>query len=151
MVLQVDSSENATIMSQREVQSAHWSHAQATLFTAHVWIDGGKEESIILISDDLDHSKVSVYAFMGHLFRHLKSTHEGITTINIFSDGPSSQFKQKYLFSNLSSWEEEYDLILKWNFFATSHGKGVVDGIGGTVKRAVWRHVRSDQVSMTND
>lgn len=32
---------------------------------------------------------------------------------------------------------------LKWNFFATSHGKGVVDGLGGTVKRSVWRYVRS--------
>ena len=83
---------------------------------------------------------------MGHIFRHLKSAHEEINTINIFSDGPSSQFKQKYLFSNLWSWEEEHDAILKWNFFATSHGKGVVDGIGGTVKRAVWRHVKSDQV-----
>ena len=32
----------------------------------------------------------------------------------------------------------------------TSHGKGVVDSIGGTVKRAVWRHVRSDQAHVTN-
>ena len=35
-------------------------------------------------------------------------------------------------------------------FFATSHGKGVVDGIGGTVKRAVWRYVRSEQAHITN-
>ena len=32
VVLQVDFSENATIMSQNEVQSAHWCHSQATLF-----------------------------------------------------------------------------------------------------------------------
>ena len=31
VVLQVDFSENASIVSQREVQSAHWSHGQATL------------------------------------------------------------------------------------------------------------------------
>ena len=36
------------------------------------------------------------------------------------------------------------------NFFATSHGKGVVDGIGGTVKRVVWSLVRSDQARITN-
>ena len=36
-----------------------------------------------------------------------------------------------------------------WNFFATPHGKGVVDGLGGTVKRAEWRHVRSGKVHMT--
>ena len=27
---------------------------------------------------------------------------------------------------------------MSWHFFATSHGKGVVDGIGGVVKRLVW-------------
>ena len=44
----------------------------------------------------------------------------------------------------------EYDLKITWNFFATSHGKGVVDGIGGTVKRAVWRHVKAERAHMTN-
>ena len=37
-VLQVDFSENAAIASQFEIQSAHWNHGAATLFTAHVWI-----------------------------------------------------------------------------------------------------------------
>ncbi|CAF1449742.1 unnamed protein product, partial [Didymodactylos carnosus] len=32
----------------------------------------------------------------------------------------------------------EYKIALSWSFFATSHGKGVVDGLGGTVKRLVW-------------
>ena len=39
ILLQVDFSENATITSQREIQSAHWSYRQATLFTAHAWIE----------------------------------------------------------------------------------------------------------------
>ena len=62
--------------------------------------------------------------------------------INVFSDGAASQFKQSYLFSNLHEWENEYSMTLIWNFFATSHGKGAVDGIGGTVKRSVSRVVR---------
>ncbi len=38
----------------------------------------------------------------------------------------------------------EHDLKIRWNFFATSYGKGVVDGIGGTVNLlvaidAIWR------------
>ena len=36
-------------------------------------------------------------------------------------------------------------LKLEWHFFATSHGKGAVDGIGGTVKRTVLRAVNSRQ------
>ena len=53
IVLQVDFSENATIASQHEIQSA--SHGQATLFTGYAWID--KEEkvnkSFVVISDEL--------------------------------------------------------------------------------------------------
>ena len=37
-------------------------------------------------------------------------------------------------------------MVLKWNFFATSHGKGAVDGLGRTVKRTVWRQVRIGNV-----
>ena len=41
----------------------------------------------------------------------------------------------------------EHDIKLSWNIFATSHGKGVVDGIGRTVKRTVWRHIKTDITS----
>ena len=44
----------------------------------------------------------------------------------------------------------EHDLKICWNFFATSHGKGVVDGIGSTLKRAVWRHVKAERAHVTN-
>ena len=30
---------------------------------------------------------------------------------------------------------------MDWSFFGTAHGKGPVDGIGGTVKRTVWRRI----------
>ena len=35
---------------------------------------------------------------------------------------------------------------IKWHFFATSHGKGVVDGLRGTVKRVVWTAVSTRKV-----
>lgn len=31
---------------------------------------------------------------------------------------------------------------LEWNFFASGHGKGAVDGVGGSIKRTVWREVQ---------
>jgi hypothetical protein len=40
---------------------------------------------------------------------------------------------------------------LRWHFFATSHGKGCVDAVGGTIKRAVWTAVLSRQLSFTVD
>ena len=149
VVLQVDFSENATITAQREVQAAHWHHAQATIFTSYAWIDNKTNFSTVVISDDLDHTKHSIFVFMQCVFRTLKATFPNIELVDVFSDGPTSQFKQRYLFSNLHSWEQEHDVTIRWNFFATSHGKGVVDGIGGTVKRAVWRHIRTERSHIT--
>ena len=46
-------SENATRASQNETQSAHWSHGQATLFTAHAWFkDEWVSGCFVLVSDD---------------------------------------------------------------------------------------------------
>ena len=78
--------------------------------------------------------------------KHLREKFPSIRVLNVFSDGEGSQFKQRFLFWNLHYWQQDHHLKLTWNFFATSHGKGVVDGLGGTVKRVVWRHVRSGQV-----
>ena len=59
--------------SQREIQSAHRSHAQATIFIAHAWVDSNSNESMVLVSDDLNYSKQSVYVFMQYIFNHFKT------------------------------------------------------------------------------
>ncbi len=87
---------------------------------------------------------------MQSIFAQLMASYPGIEKIDVFSDGPTSQFKQRFLFSNLYGWEMENSLKISWNFFAISHGKGVVDGIGGTVKRAVWRYVKAEQSHVTD-
>ena len=80
---------------------------------------------------------------MSFLYNHLTNKYPTIETINTFSDGAASQFKQWYLFSNLHTWEQNTQTNIIWNFFATSHGKGAVDGLGGTVKCSVWRFVKA--------
>ena len=150
VVVQVDFSENASLGFQNEIQAVHWSHRQATLFTCHAWITSDKRESIVLISDDLQHTKLSVNAYMSKVFTILKQKHPLIEEMHVLSDGASSQFKQRFLFSNLYRWEKDFDIKLQWHFFATSHGKGVVDGLGGTVKRSVWRYVRSGKACASN-
>ena len=63
IVLQVDFSENATIAAQKEVQAAHWHHAQATIFTTHAWINNATNFSMVVISDDFNHNKVQHFHF----------------------------------------------------------------------------------------
>ena len=38
--------------------------------------------------------------------------------------------------------QKQYGVVIKWNYFVTSHGKGPVDDIGGATKRFVWNNVR---------
>ena len=80
------------------------------------------------------------------ILTHLKASYSGIETINMFSDGPTSQFKQGFLFSTLHGGV--------WSMIGRSIGisidKGVVDGIGGTSKRVVWRHVKAERAHVMN-
>ena len=51
----------------------------------------------------------------------------------------TGQYKNRYNFINICYHKIDFDIDCEWNFFATSHGKGACDGIGGTVKRSVAR------------
>ena len=44
----------------------------------------------------------------------------------------------------------KHAIEITWNFFAGSHIKGPVYGIGGAVKRLVWNAVRSRKVIVAN-
>lgn len=71
-----------------------------------------------------------------------------IENVHIFSDGAGGQFKNRFILSLLTNPDVLNDRIqnIDWSFFATAHGKGPIDGIGGTVKRAVWRRILQNKV-----
>ena len=52
-----------------------------------------------------------------------------------FPDFTGTQHKNKFNVVNLINHEREFKIKDESIFFATSHGKGAYDGIGGTVKR----------------
>ena len=54
--------------------------------------------------------------------------------VNFWTDGAASQFKSRYVLCNMTYLKKK-EIQASWHFFATSHGKGAVDGIGGEVKR----------------
>jgi len=154
-VIQIDFAENYSLTSQNEIQSAHWTHKQVTIFTCVMWIPE-KIISLAIISDYLSHDKYAVYIFLKKIFQKLKEellsySYYGLQKILIFSDGCAAQFKNKFTLSNLCYMESDFDLPpVEWNFFATSHGKGAVDAIGGNVKRTVWREVKSKNLNILN-
>ena len=138
VVIQVDFAENYTTKLQGEIQSAYWAYNQVTVFTVCAWDKEGVH-SMTIVSDYLHHDKYAVNVFLNTIFKWLDEEVRQFESIVIFSDGAASQFKQRYLLCSLTLMNRQ----ITWNFFATSHGKGPVDGVGGTVKRIVAKEVMS--------
>ena len=102
--------------------------------------------SMVIVSDNKHHDKRTVVPYSLTVFNYVKEMfRQNIQNINIWTDGPFSQFKNKFTFSyighNLPHLFPHYHVA--WNFSVTSHGKGDVDGIGGTIKQLVTRAIMS--------
>ena len=61
------------------------------------------------------------------------------TKIFYFTDGCAAQYKNCKNFLNLTFHRQDFKMDAEWHFFASSHGKGPCDGIGGTLKRLATR------------
>lgn len=137
-----DFAENYTFTVQDEIQSFHWTNTQATL---HPFVFYFKKEneicckSMCIISDHLVHDTTTVYAFQNYLIKEIKSLVPKVTKVIYYSDGASSQYKNKKNFVNVCQHKNDFNISAEWNFFASSHGKNSCDGIGGTTKREVTR------------
>ena len=158
IILHEDFSENCTLRHQDEIMTAHWSSDSATLFTAIVYYRPAVGEDVEhisygVISDELTHDKKAVYSINKAILAavSLKLPWE-IEHVHYWSDGAASQFKNRFNFCNLMYHELDFKCTADWSFFATAHGKGAIDGIGGEVKRAVWRSVlQGKNVVSTSD
>ena len=69
-----------------------------------------------------------------------------IHTVKFWSDGCASQFRSQYAFYMLTKFDSA--ISIHWNYFEANNRKGAVDGIGGTVKHAVYSHVLTNRVIM---
>ena len=140
-VLQMDFAENYTCTAQDEIQSAHWNQNQVTLFTTVTWAKG-KVISRVVVSDYMHHTKTAVVVFLDEILQNIPT---GITEVRIWTDGPASQFKNRFVMEAMRMLSERNGIQISWNFSATSHGKGPVDGIGGCLKRSATEKVKTRQ------
>ncbi len=122
------------------------------MFPSVLWSDGDPE-SCAIVSDSLEHDKRSVATFLSKIVEDIKIKHPAMKEIHIFSDGAASQFKNKFIWCFMSTTFKELfpALRVQWHFFATSHSKGAVDGVGATVKRAVNTDVLCRQAVLVTD
>ena len=98
-------------------------------------------------TDLTDHTKTTIVVYLEYLL-NIYAVH-GSNTL-LWSDSPSSQFKNRFMARFMEMSEEKHTSNIRWNFFATSHGKGDVDGVGGVLKRRAWNKVKARQVVIRN-
>ncbi|XP_067645152.1 uncharacterized protein [Eurosta solidaginis] len=136
-LLQIDFAENYVCEAQDEVQNAHWNQRQLTLFKRGFYYNNALQAKVY-VSDNLSHTKDTIVTYLWKLLSSLPSS---LKILKISSDGPSSQFKNKFIAALIPYLEIKFGIKIFRNYFATSHGKGCVDGIGATVKTVVRKHV----------
>lgn len=146
--LQIDFGMNFSCEYQNEVQSALWCRSSVMLFTACA-IYKVKCQSFIICSDAKDKTKITIAAFIDFIYNYLRTSNASDVPTEeiIWSDGPTSEFKNKFMIHLLGVLSKKYNIPFHWKYFCTSHGKGIVDGIGGRAKYLV----RSAMMNQSND
>lgn len=138
-----DFAENYSFVIQNEAQGYHWNNAQATIHPFVIYYRGENNSlehiNFIVISNCMIHDSVAVNLYIDKLVEFLRTKFEIIKKIIYISDGAASQYKNKKNFCTVVHHFRDYQIECEWHFYATSHGKGPCDGIGGTVKRKAAR------------
>lgn len=116
-----------------------------TIFTCALWTREVTGRQLAIVSNDLCHDKHSVLIYLEEIFSLIRSEYPHITSVRMFSDGCASQFKNKWIVSLVVRTSLSLT-VTSWSFFATAHGKGLVDVIGGRAKSMIWMKVRSGKV-----
>ena len=143
IVVQMDFAENHSLIVQHEIQQAHWTTPQATIFTVHVTVDKTTHHSLAFISDHLDHNIDFVHAAQGVIVQFIRHRYPTVKRVNYVTDGTPQHFKSNKSMLNLTHHESDFGIPASWTFAATAHGKGPVDGIGAALKYRATRRVLS--------
>lgn len=136
-VIHVDFSENYVCHNASEIQSAHFgaSNRQVTLHTG-VLYQTGSHTSFATISPSLRHDPAAIWGHLQPVLLKLRETHPEVVDLHFFSDGPTTQYRNKQNFYLLSTQIHQMGFhSATWNFFESGHGKGAPDAIGGSIKR----------------
>jgi len=139
-LIHIDFSENYQGKISREIQSFHFGGAseQVTLHTGVLYVgDVEQPVSFCSISASRQHDPPAIWAHLRPVCEFVKTNFPNVTTLHFYSDGPSTQYKQKGNFFLFST--KVFDLGFEaatWNFWESSHGKGAPDGVGGAIKRS---------------
>ena len=121
----------------------------ACCYTKSLDDDGDlKKDLIVVISESKDHDRAEAITCVRKVIEKAEEINAAsYDKIYIWSDGCSAQFRSCFVFCLLKkNMFDNAELI--WNYNEKSHGKGSMDGVGGTVKNIIFRKVKSGFVTI---
>ncbi|GBN04995.1 hypothetical protein AVEN_1385-1 [Araneus ventricosus] len=92
----------------------------------------------------MQQGKYAVATFTDVIIENIEKSHPKLNMKNVIyqSDGTGKHFKQKFSLCLRTIMHENF----QWHFTVTSHGKGAIDGLGGTIKCSVREATRSRNI-----
>ena len=132
--IQLDWSENGKMQQSREEKSAYYCEYFVCLHPMYIWTKQCNYSRTAL-SDCTDHKAPALMTSIRPILNDLVD--KGIKKINVVSDSPTSQYQNRRMVWILHCCCKEKMIDLKWIYLESGHGKGIPDGIGATVKKAI--------------
>ena len=88
-------------------------------------------KNITVTSNATDHSRIAAHFCTTKVIEELNKTVQ-IAKVHVWSDGCAAQFRSRYVFDLIAQIDEKCEVI--WCYNERHHGKGPMDGVGGTIK-----------------
>ena len=104
------------------------------------------KHAVIGVSNDNKHDSHGVKVFEEQALNIAMKEVPSLKAVHQWTDGAASQYKGKTSFADISVQH----LRFSRNFFETSHGKSVCDGLGAIVKNACFRAVLSEKTVISD-
>ena len=134
LTIQIDWSENPKVRQASEEKSAYYFQDQYSIHAMRAWTNKGAF-SHVAMSEATNHEAPAVFASIEPVL--LKYINNGATEVNIVSDSPSSQYRNRRAFWLMAELCKKSSIESNWIFLEAGHGKGTPDGIDACAKRAI--------------
>ena len=149
LMVQVDFAESYKNEHQNAIQSAYFGNQCFSIFTACCYSKVSekiKNDNVIIVTERSEHDRVASMSCLQKVVQEIESKYsKSYKNLYVWSDGMGAQFRSRFVFKLLAGTVLP-NKSLAWFYNERHHGKGPMDGIGGTVKNVVFRKVKSGQV-----
>ena len=130
-----------------EIQSAYFGHQSFSLFTSCCYYKGTEntlqQKNIVVVMENSDHNRVTSMSSLKRVIETVDNeVGKRFSRLIVWSDGMSAQFRSRFVFK-LSVGTLFPGKSMSWFYNERQHGKGPMDGVGGTLEDVIFREVKS--------